>query len=68
MNTATTIVFQVTEYYIAVMFMQLDTHAPNVLRVNVNAQMTPEFYEAFGVQEGDGMYLKPEDRLVVWGK
>ena len=59
---------QVTEYYIAVMFMQLDTHAPNVLRVNVNAQMTPEFYEAFGVQEGDGMYLKPEDRLVVWGK
>ena len=59
---------QITEYYIAVMLMQLDTHAPNVLRVNVNAQMTPEFYEAFGVQEGDGMYLKPEDRLVVWGK
>lgn len=55
-----------TEY--ASLLLQLDTHAPNVLRVNVNAQMTPEFYEAFGVQEGDGMYVKPEDRLSVWGK
>ena len=49
-------------------FLQLDTHAPAVLRVNVNAQMLPEFYEAFGVQEGDGMYVKPDDRLAVWGK
>ena len=59
---------QVTDVNIAAMLLQVDTHAPNVLRVNVNAQMTPEFYEAFGVQEGDGMYVKPEDRLTVWGK
>ncbi|MBR0513378.1 MAG: M13 family metallopeptidase [Clostridia bacterium] len=59
---------QVTDLNMAEMIMQIDTHAPNILRVNVNAQMTPEFYEAFGVQEGDGMYVKPEDRLVVWGK
>ena len=49
-------------------FLQLDTHAPSFLRVNVNAQMLPEFYEAFAVQEGDGMYVKPDDRLAVWGK
>lgn len=44
-----------------------DTHALNHLRVNVNAQMMDEFYEVFGVEEGDGMYVKPEDRLNIWG-
>ena len=46
----------------------IDTHAPAYLRVNVNVQMADEFYEAFDVQEGDGMYVKPEDRLTTWGK
>lgn len=59
---------QVMDVSIATMYLQLDTHAPAVLRVNVNAQMLPEFYEAFDVQEGDGMYVKPDDRLAVWGK
>lgn len=59
---------QVTDINVATILLQLDTHAPSFLRVNVNAQMLPEFYEAFGVQEGDGMYVKPEDRLSVWGK
>ena len=45
-----------------------DTHAMSYLRVNVNCQMLDEFYEAFDVQEGDGMYVKPEDRLKTWGK
>ncbi len=31
-------------------------------------QMLDEFYEAFDVKEGDGMYVKPEDRLKTWGK
>lgn len=59
---------QVIDVTYTAMLLQADTHAPVVLRVNVNAQMTPEFNEAFGVQEGDGMYVKPEDRLSVWGK
>ena len=25
-----------------------------------------EFYKAFGVTESDGMYLAPEDRLIIW--
>ena len=45
-----------------------DTHALSYLRVNVNLQMVDEFYEAFDVREGDGMYVKPEDRLKTWGK
>jgi len=45
-----------------------DTHALSYLRVNVNLQMVDEFYEAFDVREGDGMYVKPEERLKTWGK
>jgi len=45
-----------------------DTHALSYLRVNVNLQMVDEFYEAFDVKEGDGMYVKPEERLKTWGK
>ena len=45
-----------------------DTHALSYLRVNVNVQMVDEFYEAFDVREGDGMYVKPEERLKTWGK
>lgn len=46
--------------------LQIDTHAPGFLRTNVNVQQFEEFYEAFGVEEDDGMYLAPEDRLSVW--
>ena len=46
--------------------LQIDTHAPGHLRTNVNVQQFQEFYDAFGVEEGDGMYLAPEERLSVW--
>lgn len=45
----------------------IDVHALSNMRVNVNAQMFQEFYDAFGVKEGDGMYLAPEDRIAIWG-
>lgn len=45
-----------------------DTHPMNYLRTNVNIQMYDELYETFGIQEGDGMYLDEEDRIVFWGK
>lgn len=25
-------------------------------------------YEKFGIKEGDGMYLAPENRIVIWRK
>jgi putative endopeptidase len=43
-----------------------DVHAPGHLRTNATVQQLNEFYDAFGVQPGDGMYLAPADRLKVW--
>ena len=57
----------IDEFSYMMMFMT-DTHAPNYLRVNVNCQMMPEYAETFSVEEGNGMYVKPEDRLTIWGK
>ena len=44
-----------------------DTHPLHNLRVNVNAQMFDPIYDKLGVKEGDGMYLAPDKRIVVWG-
>ncbi|MEG2388567.1 MAG: M13 family metallopeptidase [Clostridia bacterium] len=44
----------------------LDVHAPGHLRTNVTVQQFQEFYDTYGVTEGDGMYLAPECRLSVW--
>ena len=43
-----------------------DSHPLNYLRVNVILQQFDEFYDTYGITEGDGMYLAPEDRLVIW--
>ena len=33
---------------------------------DVPVQQFDEFCEAYDVKEGDGMYLAPEDRLLIW--
>ena len=46
--------------------LNLDIHAPDILRggyVFVNFQ---DFYDAFDIKEGDGMYLDPEYRMTLW--
>lgn len=43
-----------------------DSHPLNYLRTNVPVQQFEEFYQTYDVKEGDGMYLAPEDRLLVW--
>ena len=43
-----------------------DVHPLAFLRTNVNVQQQPEFYEAFGVKPGDGMYLAPDKRIALW--
>ena len=40
-----------------------DVHPLNHYRTNVNVQMYDEFCRTYDVKEGDGMYLKPEDRI-----
>jgi putative endopeptidase len=43
-----------------------DSHSPGPYRVNGVVRNMPEFYQAFGVKEGDGAYLPPEKRVKVW--
>ncbi len=48
------------------MTLRTDPHAPGVARTNAAASSTEAFYEAYDVQEGDGMYVAPEDRVGIW--
>jgi endothelin-converting enzyme/putative endopeptidase len=43
-----------------------DPHSPPEFRVNGPLPNMPEFAAAFDVQEGDGMYLPPEERVKIW--
>lgn len=43
-----------------------DPHSPPKYRVQVPVKNIDAFYEAFGVKPGDGMYIKPEDRVRIW--
>ncbi len=43
-----------------------DPHSPARFRGNGAVVNIPAFYEAFSVQEGDEMYLAPEDRVKIW--
>lgn len=46
--------------------MQIDTHPLGYLRVNVLLQQFQQFYDTYDIQEGDGMYLAPGDRITFW--
>jgi len=43
-----------------------DTHSPSNVRVNKTFQNFQQFYDAFGIKRGNGMYIDPEKRLKVW--
>ena len=43
-----------------------DPHSPSEFRVNGSLKNHPGFYDAFGVKEGDKMYLAPEQRVIFW--
>lgn len=44
----------------------VDVHALPYMRVNAVLSSTQGFYDAFDVKPGDGMYVAPEDRAVIW--
>ena len=46
--------------------MVIDAHPPDGARVNMPVQQFQKFMDTFGVTEGDGMYLAPEDRVSIW--
>lgn len=43
-----------------------DVHAPGSLRVNRVVVNFQEFYDAYQIQPGDGMYVPPEERVTIW--
>jgi putative endopeptidase len=43
-----------------------DPHSPARFRVLGPLPNMPEFHAAFDVQEGDGMYMPPEERVKIW--
>ncbi|TFW29890.1 M13 family metallopeptidase [Massilia horti] len=46
--------------------VKTDPHSPGQFRANGTLRNQPAFYEAFGVKEGDKMYLAPKDRVTIW--
>ena len=50
----------------ALQLTQMDVHSQGRNRVNVALPQVTEFIDAFGIKEGDGMWLAPEKRVVLW--
>lgn len=46
--------------------LKTDSHSPSEYRVIGVVRNMPQFYEAFGVKEGDAMFLPPEQRVSIW--
>jgi endothelin-converting enzyme/putative endopeptidase len=46
--------------------LTIDPHSPAKFRANGASVNVNEFYTAFDVNEGDGMYLPPEERVKIW--
>ena len=45
---------------------KIDPHSLGKWRVNAALRNLDTFYEAFDIQEGDSMYMKPADRVIIW--
>lgn len=50
----------------AVRLMAIDPHSPNEFRCNQIVSNIDEYYTAFGVTEGDALWLDPEKRVTIW--
>jgi putative endopeptidase len=57
-----------TNYTDAALKKQVNTnpHSPSMFRGNGPLTNLPEFYEAFGVKEGDKMFVPVEQRAKIW--
>ncbi|WP_130840576.1 M13 family metallopeptidase [Corynebacterium neomassiliense] len=50
----------------AAQYIATDPHSPGEFRCNVVARNVAEFYEAFDVAPGDGMWLDEDRRVTIW--
>jgi putative endopeptidase len=46
--------------------IKTDPHSPGIYRATQPLKNIDAFYEAFGIKEGDKMYLAPEKRVRIW--
>ncbi|WP_177730629.1 M13 family metallopeptidase [Flavobacterium inviolabile] len=46
--------------------VKTDPHSPGMYRAYVPLQNVEAFYQAFDIQPGDKLYVKPEDRVKIW--
>jgi putative endopeptidase len=46
--------------------INVDPHSPEMFRVNGPAANFDPFYAAFGIKEGDKLYIAPENRAKIW--
>lgn len=46
--------------------VKTDPHSPGMQRAVVPLQNIDAFYEAFDIQEGDALYIVPEERVRIW--
>lgn len=46
--------------------LETDPHSPAAYRVNGIVRNFDEWYKAFGVKQGDALYLPPEQRIRIW--
>ena len=43
-----------------------NVHSPDMFRANGPLRNVPEFYAAFGVNEGDKLFVPPDTRIKIW--
>lgn len=46
--------------------IKTDPHSPMQVRGSAPLQHVDAFYDAFNIQEGDSMYISPENRVRIW--
>lgn len=46
--------------------VRTDVHPLNYIRINYTLMQFDEFYETYGIKPGDGMYMDPSERILVW--
>jgi putative endopeptidase len=49
-----------------ILWIKTDPHTPSEFRVNGLLMNQQEFHDVYAVKSGDGMYLPPDQRTIIW--
>lgn len=48
------------------LLLAIDVHSPVYYRADMQVRNFPQFYKAFDVKEGDGMFREEDKRVIIW--